>query len=137
MEVPPGRAEAAPRGVKAALAALRSEAEKRKLNGLLTLTRIRDETPARGVVVFNNGNGTLASHTWRETFDGPRAMSAIFRDALSADASLVLRSYDHRGSTIRSDQLESTHPEAHSSRIPNLTAILEHIASEQRAERNR
>src|SRR5437773_2696270 len=131
MEVPPGRLEAATRGGKAALATLLSEAEKRKLNGLLTLTRIRDETPARGVVVFNNGNGTLASHTWRETFDGPRAMSAIFRDALSADASLELRTYDHRGSTSRiaGADLAGAHAE-----LVTLTADVE--ARRARVERD-
>jgi len=127
MEVPPGRLEATARGGKAALISLLSEAEKRRLNGLLALTRVQDEAPVRGVLVFNKGNGTLASHTGRETFDGPRAVSAILRDALRDDATLELRTYDHRGSTIRLEQLESAHPEARISGVPDITLVLEEI----------
>src|SRR6266540_2194769 len=137
MEVPPGRLEVSTQGGKAALISLLSEIEKRRLNGLLALTRVRGDSPSHGVLVFNGGNGSLASHTGRETFDGPRAVSAILRDALSPEASLELRSYDHRGSTIRIDQLENAHPEARINGIPDITSVLADIEAEQRTERSR
>src|SRR3990172_11181715 len=112
MEVPPGRLERSLSGGKDALAALLTEAAERRLNGLLATSRTREDVPARGVLVFHKGNGSLASHSWREELDGPAAIRAIVRDAIRGDAAPELRAYDHRGSSIRIDQLEGAHPPA-------------------------
>ena len=65
MEVPPGRLERSLSGGKDALAALLTEAAERRLNGLLATSRTREDVPARGVLVFHKGNGSLASHSGR------------------------------------------------------------------------
>src|SRR5437867_187019 len=137
MDVPPGRLELSREGGKDSLIALLSEAERRGLNGLLAIRRLHDDIPAEGVLVFNNGNGKLASHSWRETLDGPRAVTAILRDALSEEASLELRTYDHRGSTVRVDQLEAAHRTARIDGTPDLIALLTQIDAEEREERER
>src|SRR2546425_2500299 len=137
MEVPPGRLEASAAGGREALISFLSEAERRGLNGLLAIHSVKEETPAEGVLVFNEGNGRLASHSWRETLDGPAAVVAILRDGLSHDASLELRSYDHRGNTVRVDQLVSAHPTARIDGLPDVTAILAEIESDEREERRR
>src|SRR5438445_4928204 len=127
MEVPPGRLEASANGGREALISLLAEAESRKLNGLLAVVRAREDVPGEGVVVFQGGNGRLASHTWRETLEGPEAVAAILRDGVNGDASLELRSYDHRGSTIRIDQLESAHPHASIDGLPDVVSLLAEI----------
>src|SRR3989449_3838864 len=131
MEVPPGRLEASKVGGRAALMSLLSEADRRKLNGLLVIRRLRDDIPVEGVIVFNRGSGTLASHSGREIAEGPRALKAILRDALSEDASLELRSYDYRGSTIRIEQLASTHPDARIDAMPDLPALVAQVEAEE------
>src|SRR5947208_7478142 len=137
MEVPPGRLEASAAGGREALISFLSEAERRGLNGVLAIHRVKEETPAEGVVVFNGGNGRLASHFWRETVDGPEAVAAILRDGLTDDASLELRSYDHRGNTVRVDQLVSAHPDARIDGLPDVTAILAEVESDEREDRRR
>src|SRR5437773_1097482 len=137
MEIPPGRLEASASGGREALISLLSEASERKLNGLLAVHRVREDAPAEGVLVFNGGNGRLASHSWRETLDGPSAIPAILRDAVRADASIELRSYDHRGSTVRIDQLVGAHPDARIEGIPDVVTLLAEIESDEREERRR
>ena len=137
MEVPPGRLEASASGGREALISLLAEAESRKLNGLLAVVRPREDAPAEGIVVFHDGNGRLASHTWRETVDGPKAVAAILRDGVNADASLELRSYDHRGSTVRVDQLESAHPQARIDGLPDVVSLLAEIESDEHRARRR
>src|SRR2546425_296711 len=132
MEVPPGRLEASKAGGRGALISLISEAERRRLNGLLVIRRLRDDVPVEGVIVFQQGTGSLASHAGREIVDGPRALKAILGDALSEEASLELRSYDYRGSSIRIDQLASSHPEARIDAMPDLAAMLSQIEAEER-----
>ena len=137
MEVPPGRLEASKAGGRGALISLISEAERRRLNGLLVIRRLRDDVPVEGVIVFQQGTGSLASHAGREIVDGPRALKAILGDALSEEASLELRSYDYRGSSIRIDQLASSHPEARIDAMPDLAAMLSQIEAEERDGRSR
>src|SRR3972149_5095338 len=72
MEVPPGRLERSLSGGKDALAALLAEAAERRLNGLLATSRTREDVPARGVLVFHKGNGSLAHHPWRGGGAGAR-----------------------------------------------------------------
>src|SRR3989337_4498346 len=105
MEVPPGRLLLQSSGGKDALLELLSEASKRRLNGVRRTGRVRDDEPARGFLVFKDGNGTLAAHSWRDDLDGPLAIPAIVRDALEDDALLELRSYDPRAAAVRPDPL--------------------------------
>ena len=107
MEVPPGRLLLRSSGGQDALLELLSEASKRRLNGVLRTERVRDDEPADGLLVFKDGNGTLAAHSWRDDLDGPLAIPAIVRDALEDDALLELRSYDHRASAVRPEQLKA------------------------------
>src|SRR4030066_334508 len=133
MEVPPGRLERSLSGGKDALAALLTEAAERRLNGLLATSRTREDVPARGVLVFHKGNGSLASHSWRGGLAGAPAVPARVRGASREDAALELRSYDHRGSSIRMDQLESAHPEARIDGLPDLEAVIAQLDDDERA----
>src|SRR3989442_10240416 len=101
MEVPPGRLEASASGGREALISLFAEAESRKLNGLLAVMRPKEDVPAEGVVVFHGGNSPLASHSWRDTVEGPEAVTANLRDGMNGDASFQLPSFYHPGSTVR------------------------------------
>src|SRR3972149_3770335 len=135
MEVPPGRLLLQSSGGKDALARALPDAANPRLIGVLRPERVRDDEPARGFLVFKDGNGTLAAHSWRDDLDGPLAIPAIVRDALEDDALLELRSYDHRASAVRPDQLESSHPSAHIDGLPPVTRILAEIEAQERAER--
>src|SRR3970282_1483132 len=91
MEVPPGRLLLQSSGGKDALLELLSEASKRRLNGVLRTERVRDDEPARGFLVFKDGNGTLAAHSLRDDLDAPLALPAIVRDAPGDEPALGVR----------------------------------------------
>ncbi|HEY5539699.1 MAG TPA: hypothetical protein VIL58_09235 [Thermoplasmata archaeon] len=137
MEVPPGRLLLQSSGGRDALTSFLAEALHRRLNGILRTERVRDGSTARGVLVFKEGNGTLASHSWRDNVDGPRAIPAIVQDAVKGDAVLELRSYDHKASSVRPDLLETAHSSARIEGLPDVARVLAEIEAQDHTARER